>query len=64
MSFIAIILNSALTLSAPLIIGHIIDTYIVNKDFRGVLMFSGILLLIYMGALVTNYLQTNLACQQ
>lgn len=59
-ALIAIVANSALTLSAPLIIGHIIDTYIVNKEFHGVLMFSGILLLIYMGALVTNYLQTNL----
>lgn len=59
-AFIAIILNSALTLSAPLLIGHIIDTYIVEKEFRGVLVFSGILLLVYMGALVTNYLQTNL----
>ncbi len=59
-AFIAIIFNSALTLLAPLLIGHIIDTYIVEKDLHGVLAFSAILLLVYIGALVTNYLQTNL----
>lgn len=59
-AFIAIILNSALTLAAPLLIGHIIDTYITQKDFSGILIFSGILLLVYIGALITNYLQTNL----
>jgi ATP-binding cassette subfamily B protein len=59
-AFFAIIVNSALTLSAPIIIGHIIDTYITQKDFHGVLVFSGILLMVYIGALVTNYLQTKL----
>ena len=59
-AFVAIIFNSALTLTAPIIIGHIIDTYITEKDFHGVLLFSGILLLVYIGALITNYLQTKL----
>jgi ATP-binding cassette subfamily B protein len=59
-AFVAIIANSALTLLAPILIGHIIDTYIAGKNMRGVLLFSGILLLVYIGALITNYLQTNL----
>ncbi len=59
-AFLAIIANSILTLSAPLIIGHIIDTYITHKDFHGVLVFGGILLVIYMAVLVTSYLQTSL----
>lgn len=59
-AFVAIICNSALTLAAPLLIGHIVDTYIVKKDFHGVLVFGGILLLVYIGGLITSYLQTNL----
>ena len=59
-AFVAIVANAALTLLAPVIIGHIIDTYITQKDFHGVLVFSGILLVVYIGALITNYLQTNL----
>lgn len=60
LAFIAIIANSGLTLLAPLVIGHIIDTSIVQKDFPGVLIFGGVLLGVYIGALITNYLQTML----
>jgi ATP-binding cassette, subfamily B, bacterial len=60
LAFVALIFNSALTLSAPLIIGHIIDTYIVKKDFHGVLISAILLLGIYIGILITSYLQTNL----
>ncbi len=60
LALLAIIANSILTLIAPIMIGHIIDTYIVSKQFHGVLVFSGILLLIYIGGLVTSYLQTTL----
>lgn len=55
-----IILNAALNLSSPLIVGHTIDKYVVTKQFHGVLVFSGILLAIYLTALVTGYLQTKL----
>lgn len=56
----AIIINSVLTLSAPLIIGHIIDTFIAQKDFNGVLLFGGVLFVVYVGALIANYFQTKL----
>lgn len=59
-ALIAIIFNSGLTLLAPIIIGYIIDTYITKNDYNGVLVFSGILFLVYVGVLITNYLQTKL----
>lgn len=60
MAFVAIIVNSALTLSVPILIGHVIDTYIVSKQFHGVLVFSALILGLYLGGLMTSYLQTKL----
>ena len=57
---IAIIVNSGLTLIAPIIIGHGIDNYIVTKQFHGVLVYSGILLVMYFGVLVSQYIQTKM----
>lgn len=59
-AIIAIFVNSGLTLLAPIIIGHIIDTYITTKQFHGVLVFSGILLGVYLAGLLSSYLQTKL----
>ncbi|MCB0600756.1 MAG: ABC transporter ATP-binding protein [Saprospiraceae bacterium] len=58
LALIAIVTNSGLNLLAPFIIGHVIDTYVVNKDFQGVLRWGGILLVMYLIAFVANYLQT------
>jgi len=55
-----ILINSLLSLVAPLIIGHTIDTYISYKDYHGLLVFSGILFVVYIGVLITSYLQTKL----
>ncbi|HVU85651.1 MAG TPA: hypothetical protein VHC50_12460, partial [Puia sp.] len=44
LSLLAILSNSSLNLLGPLIIGYTIDTYIVHKNYQGVLLFSGILL--------------------
>lgn len=60
LALIAIILNSALLLVGPLLIGYTIDNYIRTKDFHGVLMFGGILLVVYVIAMFTGYTQTNL----
>lgn len=60
LALIAIILNSGLLLVGPLLIGYTIDNYIRTKDFHGVLMFGGILLGVYLVAMVTGYTQTNL----
>jgi ATP-binding cassette subfamily B protein len=60
LAFTAIIINSALNLVGPLLIGYAIDKYVQTKQFHGVLVYSGILLVIYLVALIANYLQTQL----
>lgn len=56
-SIATIILNSGLTLVGPLIIGHVIDTSIQQGSMKGVLAFSSILLAVYIGAYIANYIQ-------
>jgi ATP-binding cassette subfamily B protein len=60
LALLAIVTNSGLNLLGPFIIGHVIDTYVVHKDFSGVLHWAGILLGLYMIAFVAAYLQTRL----
>ncbi len=57
-AFLAIIVNAGATLTGPFLVGYTIDNYIKTKDMQGVLFYSGILLIIYLVALVANYLQT------
>ncbi len=59
-AFVAVIINSLLNLIAPRLIAHAIDTYIIGRDYHGVLVYAGIILVIYLFALVTSYLQTRL----
>src|SRR5690606_22296188 len=59
-AFIAILVNASLNLVGPLLIGYAIDHYVVTKQYHGLLVFSGILLAMYLAALVTSYLQTKL----
>ena len=56
----AILLNSALNLLGPLIIGYTIDKYVQHKQYHGVLVFSGILLAMYLVGLFASYFQTKL----
>ncbi|WP_316736645.1 ABC transporter ATP-binding protein [Pedobacter aquatilis] len=60
LALIIILANSGLLLLGPLLIGHTIDTYIRTKQFHGVLIFAGILLAIYLVAMITGYWQTKL----
>jgi ATP-binding cassette subfamily B protein len=60
LALVAIVTNSGLNLLGPFIIGHVIDTYIVHKNFDGVLHWAGILLCMYLVAFVAAYLQTRL----
>jgi len=57
---IIIFINSGLSLIGPYLIGHTIDTYIQSKQYHGVIIFSSILLGIYLTAFVTNYLQIKI----
>jgi ATP-binding cassette subfamily B protein len=56
-AILALIVNSALNLLAPALVGHIIDTYIQNGQFEGVLLYAGILLMVFIMAFITGYLQ-------
>ncbi len=60
LAIIAIIVNSTLTLIAPLIVAHVIDTYIGTSRYDGVILFSVLLLAIFIIALIASYLQTKL----
>ena len=57
---IAILINSALSLVGPFLIGYTIDTYIQTKQYHGVLFFSGILLFLYSVSFAVNYYQMRL----
>ncbi len=59
-AFSAMFITAALSLIGPLIIGHTIDKYVQTSRFHGVLISCGILLIIYIVALLTGYIQTKL----
>jgi ATP-binding cassette, subfamily B, bacterial len=59
-AMIIILINAGLSLLAPFLIGHTIDTYIQSKQYQGVIMFSAILLGLYITVFVTNYLQITM----
>ena len=59
-ALLAILVNSTLNLLGPFLIGYTIDHYVQHKQFHGVLVFSGILLCMYLVALFTSFFQTKL----
>jgi len=60
LAMMIIFVNAWLSLIGPYLIGHTIDTYIQTKQYHGVVVFSAILLGIYLTAFVTNYLQIKI----
>jgi ATP-binding cassette subfamily B protein len=58
-SFLAIMTTSVFNLLGPIIIGYTIDTYVRTRNFHGVLIYSGLLLVIYLVAFAANYIQTK-----
>lgn len=60
LALVAILVNSGLLLLGPLLVGHTVDTYIRTKQYHGVLVFGGILLVMYFFAMLTGYTQTKL----
>jgi ATP-binding cassette subfamily B protein len=59
-AFSAIFLNAGLSLMGPYVVGYTIDTYVQAKDYHGVLLFSGILLVMYVTAFAVNYGQMRM----
>lgn len=58
-AFVAILINSSSNLIGPMIIGYTVDNFIRTKDFHGVLVYSSILLGIYLAGLIASYIQTK-----
>ncbi|MEI7777223.1 MAG: ABC transporter ATP-binding protein [bacterium] len=58
-AIIAILVSSSATLVVPLIIAHIVDVYLVTKNFQGVVMYSELLAGIFVLGLITSYLQVK-----
>lgn len=58
-AFIAILVNSAATLISPVIIAHVVDTYIAYRDWSGVSMFSAILFAVFVVGAIANYVQVR-----
>jgi ATP-binding cassette, subfamily B, bacterial len=59
-AFIAILFNSSINLTGPFLIGYTIDRYVQTKQYHGVIIYSGLLLGMYMAGLGASYLQTKL----
>jgi ATP-binding cassette subfamily B protein len=59
-SSVATLCNSLVNLASPLLVAHVVDTYILQKQFDGMLRFALLLLLLYLAGLCTSYLHTRL----
>lgn len=59
-AFVAMLITAALNLIAPLMIGEAIDKYVQTKEYHGVLVYSGILLAMYIVTFGAGYIQTKL----
>lgn len=57
---VTILINSGLTLVAPMIIARGIDRYIQTGQFSGVLRYSGILMVIFLVLMAADFTQTRL----
>ncbi len=60
LAMIAILFNSGLNLIAPLLIGHVVDAYIITKQYQGIVMYSAVLLVLFVIAYGASILQTRL----
>ena len=58
LAFVAMLITSGSSLLGPVIIGRTVDTYIQNRNFTGVLISAGILLVVYLCGLLASYFQT------
>ena len=59
-ALVAVVVGAILNLSAPLLIAHVINVFVPAKNYRELLVYAGYILLMFLGALVTSYLQTLL----
>jgi ATP-binding cassette subfamily B protein len=59
-AFVVMALNSGIAMLTPYLIGYTIDHYIQTKLYRGLMTFTGILLVLYIISAATDYLQTKI----
>jgi len=59
-AFLAILINSGLTILAPITIGHAVDHFVLTRNSHGLLVYTGLVFLIYLGALLAGTIQTRL----
>lgn len=59
-AFVAVLVNSLLSLIAPRLIAHAVDTFIPTRNFNGLLVYAALILGMYIVAFLTSYLQTSL----
>ncbi|MEI7502414.1 MAG: ABC transporter ATP-binding protein [Paludibacter sp.] len=59
-AMVFILINSGLNLVAPYLIGHAVDTFVMTKQYDGVIKYSIILFGVFALALVSGYTQTQL----
>jgi ATP-binding cassette, subfamily B, bacterial len=58
-AFTAILISSLVALVSPLIIAYTIDHFIITHDYSGVLLWSGVLLGVYLVGLASSYIQSR-----
>jgi ATP-binding cassette, subfamily B, bacterial len=58
-ALVALLVTSGASLLTPIIISHIVDTFIAGKDYAGLFAWSGVLLAVFLVALVSGYTQTR-----
>lgn len=59
-ALLATVANSLVSLFAPRLMAHAVDTFIPRQDYHGVLVYSGFILGLYVLGLATSYAQTRL----
>jgi ATP-binding cassette, subfamily B, bacterial len=56
----AVVVSAVLSLLGPTLIGYTIDHYVQTKIMSGVLLFSGIILVMYIVSMIAGYIQAKL----
>jgi len=59
LSLFAIMVNVSVSLVVPVVVARIVDTYIINKNYQGLLVSSGLLFFIFLIGLVANYVEVK-----
>ncbi|MEO8758117.1 MAG: ABC transporter ATP-binding protein [Devosia sp.] len=58
-ALVAILISSLVALIGPLIIAYAVDHFIATHDYNGVLLWSGLLFLVYLVGLASSYIQSR-----